>query len=51
MAWRNSHSVYGEGSDDDDYEEDPYARAYGGNRTLTQSLLATAKKWETERER
>jgi len=49
----NSHA-YGLGSDDE--EESPYARSSYGHssstpRSLSQQLLATAKKWEAERER
>ena len=49
----NSHA-YGLGSDDE--EESPYARSSYGHssstpRSLSQQLLATAKKWEAERGR
>ena len=52
MQW-NSHA-YGLGSDDE--EDSPYARSSYGHstsapRSLSQQLLATAKKWEAERER
>ena len=52
MQW-NSHA-YGRGSDDE--EDSPYARSSYGHsssapRSLSQQLLATAKRWEAERER